>query len=386
MPWDATSFGHHDHSMGIAHAAHAASVANAIVRRTGNEGLAISTAIAREKEHGHAQGGGIAGPFWLSQHGGIDGGHFRVHLSDPRVPRRDSGGVVDPTSSGIGGVAPSAQTMSPLMQGMIQRYASLPVEKLQELSGMLGSSPQGQVVQRLLAQKLAMPNAQGAQQPQQRPTATQQQQMPASPLPQQQQAQHRGGTVRRDAGGGMGISMGMASPWWERQEAEANARPGSGFLAGNTMGRQDAVHTQAPGGSYILPADVVSGLGEGNSLAGARVWDEILNSGPHGTPMPHGSRGRGPPPPPREPGSTTQSFGNIAKGGGVQGKDAPGASVPVALSHGEIVVMPQDVMWIGGGNLRKGHRVLDAWVQSERKKQIKKLASLPGPVGAKKAT
>ena len=315
---------------------------------------------------------GIAGPFWLSHQGS---GSFQIHERNPAQRRDSGGGVSDPNSPGIGGVAPSSATMNPITQGAIQRYASLPTEKLQEYATMLGSSPQGQIVQRLLAQRRAMPNA-----TQQQPSQTQQ---PASttqqaPQVQQTQQQHRGGEVRRDMGGGMSLSTDV--PWWTKQQAEQDARP-SGFLSGSTMGRSDAVHTQAPGGSYILPASLVSGLGEGNSDAGAKVWDEILRSAPHGIEQAPERRGRGPPQPPRLPSSS----GYEAKGGGVQGADASGAPVPVALSHGEIFVPPEDVKRFGGGNLKKGQRVLDRWVQMELKRIGKEILTLPGPVGAKKA-
>ena len=341
MPWDAQTFQHHNHHLGIVHAAHAAEVANAILRRTGNEGLAIATANAREPHNGY---------------GGI-------------IRHRDSGGGVDPAS--IGGVAPSNNTMNPITQGMIQRYSSYPVEKLQELAGMLGASPQGQIVQKVLAQRRAMPYAQTSARPAQQPT-------PISPIP-QQTARH-GGTIRRAQGGDMGISPSQGDPWWTRQQAAQNDRP-SGFLAGTTGGRTDAVHTAAPAGSYVLPADVIAGLGEGNSLAGAKVWDTILRSGPWGTPQLQGRSGHSIPQPPRPAAAQ-------AKGGDVQG-GSEGAPTPVALSHGEVVVFPEDVKMFarhfgGTDDLKYGHRILDEFVMMERKRQIAKLKSLPPPVGAKK--
>jgi hypothetical protein len=297
------------------------------------------------------------------------------------IARRDVGGTVDPTQSGIGGVQPSSQTANPIYQGMIQRYSSLPPEKLQELAGMLGGSPQGQIVQRLLQQKRAMPQQQTVQ-PQQQAQARPQPTAMLNPVAgaQQQPSGYRAGgmTSQRAGGGPMGIPGGAAMPWWSRQEEASADRPASGFLAGNTAGRADAINAQAPGGSYVIPADVIAGLGEGNSLAGARVMDMIVHSGPHGIPMAPGRAGRGPPGAPR-------AMASQAKGGGVQGAGS-GRSMPVALSHGEYVVHPVDVArTFGEGDLKRGHRVLDHWVQLERARQIKKLKKLPIPVGAKKA-
>jgi hypothetical protein len=42
------------------------------------------------------------------------------------------------------------------------------------------------------------------------------------------------------------------------------------------------------------------------------------------------------------------------------------------------------VAQLGGGDLKRGHRILDAFVIHVRKKHIAKLQKLPGPVGAKK--
>lgn len=271
------------------------------------------------------------------------------------VQRRDAGGMVDPTSSPIGGIAPSAQTMNPQTQALVQRYSALPTEKLYELSAQLGATPEGQIVRKLLQQKQAMPQ-QGMQ--------------PAQQSGGMQQPQGYAG------GGAPAISPSMQSPWWTRHEAETSAKPATGFLNGATAGRADSLKTQAPSGSYVLPADVVAGLGEGNSLAGARVVQDMLSTGPHGIPMPRGG-GRNTIPRPPALGDLRQF---AAKGGDIGGDD----TTPVALSHGEYVVTPQDVSSLGGGDLKRGHRILDAFVLHVRKKHIAKLKSLPGPVGAKK--
>jgi hypothetical protein len=258
---------------------------------------------------------------------------------------RDDGGSVgaNPLQNGIGGATPTSQTMNPVMQGMIQRYSSLPTEKLQEMASMMGGTQQGQIIQQVLRQKQLAGQPQ-AQQPQaQQPgMQTQPQTVP--------QMVRRGGPVRRADGGGT---------------------PGQGFLNGATMGRADAVQTTAPGGSYILPADVISALGEGNSIAGAKVMDQALSTGPGGIPISRGSRGSGPPRAPQ-----AYPIGQ-AKGGATP--HAPSIT-PVMLSDGEYVVAVPDVARIGGGDIKKGHRMLDKFVLDVRKAHIKKLMRLPGPV------
>jgi hypothetical protein len=299
------------------------------------------------------------------------------------LARRDDGG-------GVGGVTPGQTSTNPLLTNLVQRYQSLPTEKLQELQGMLGGSQQGQVIRSVLQRRLTQPNAggqisgaapgSGGLAPPQAPSTggLSQAGAPAissgltpSSAATMQTPVARGGLIpRRDVGGSMGVPLSMADPWWTRREASDDG----GFLSGSTPGRADAVKTTAPGGSYVLPADVVAHLGEGNSLAGARVWQEILNSGPMGTPQNRPARGMGMPRPPAP-------MRDQAKGGGVQGG---GERTPVALSDGEIVVQPEHVAWFGGGDHKKGIKVLDHFVQNERAKHIAALKKLPPPVGAKK--
>lgn len=397
----------------------------------------------------------------------------------------DAGGGVDPATGGIGGTAPTNKTMNPMTRGLIQRYAGLPTEKLQELSSMMGASPQGQILRSLLNQR----QTQSASQPPASPA----QGAPASagsmdtPIAQaakggelptvraagiaflapsgkvlfvkraggsdepgtwafpggsiergespeaaarrefEEETGHSVGgklhllhkaengyitygaqvdreftpklnrehtafrwaspheppfplhpgvgkmlakvrSVKRASGGGM--SMSQMDPSWARSDWRSADSVSTGFLGGATLGRADAIRTQAPGGAYVLPADVVSGLGEGNSEAGARVWDQMLHSMPYGIQgSQHQGGGRGIPHPTAPTGQ--------AKGGKVK---PSGKAVPVLLSHGEIVVEPRDVMRVGKGDLKRGHRVLDRFVVNERAKHIAKLKSLPGPV------
>lgn len=195
-----------------------------------------------------------------------------------------------------------------LTKSAIQRYASLPLEELQVKAKILGDTPQGLLVQSLLKQKLA--------------------------------ALESSGIVGQKSGGSVSGSQ------------STSKKGAEGYLNGGTLGRADALNTSAPSGSYIIPADIVSGWGEGNSNAGARVWDHIL--------------------------STLPEESGYAKGGEVESP----SDVPVLLSHGEIAINPRDVRRIGGGDIKRGHRIMDALIRKERQKLIKKLKSLPGPVRA----
>lgn len=271
---------------------------------------------------------------------------------------RDDGGGLDTTSGsgvGLGGVAPSAQAQNPIVQGRMQQFANLPTEKLAEMGARLGGSAQGQLIQHILTQRRLVPSA----------TAP-------TPTPTYQ----RGGGMKKRADGG------DAGPWWGGSDTSGD----SGFLHGSTPGRADSVKTTAPGGSYVFPADVIAGLGEGNSLAGARVMQMILDSGPHGIPQARASRGMGPPRPPpayREEaarGGEVRVFPHRAAGGATGGDKR----TPVALSDGEFVASPHHSQLWGGGDISRGHRLFDKWVLSLRKAEIEKAKKRPPPVGSKK--
>lgn len=307
MPWDAATFAKHNGHLNPAQSGHAARIANAVLKRTGDEGESIA----------------VANKYFQKRDGG--------------------GGIIDPASGGYG-ITPTSETMNPMTRGMMQRYASMPAEKLQEMSAMMGGSPQGAIIGQVLAQKRAKPDNPGE--------AT---------------------TVQSYAPGG-GMSMSQARPGWAQaeQSQETTGAGAAGYLHGDTPGRADQILTTAPAGSHVIPADVIAGLGEGNSLAGAHVMDQILRTGPGGISMPRGAAGRGPP---RAP---TPAQQQAARGGGIEKQQ------PVALSHGEVVISPHQVAEWGDGDIEIGHRVLDFFITEMRKRIIKEMQKLPGPVGAKK--
>lgn len=106
-------------------------------------------------------------------------------------------------------------------------------------------------------------------------------------------------------------------------------------MKGHGAGRADTVRTAARRGSYVLPADVVSGAGEGNTDAGAAAISRRL---------------------PKFAGPL-----HAAQGGAI-GEDL----MPVAFSGGEYVVAPEQVAALGGGDPRRGSQRLDAFVQRVR--------------------
>lgn len=104
-----------------------------------------------------------------------------------------------------------------------------------------------------------------------------------------------------------------------------------------------------PSGSYVIPADIVSSMGEGNTMAGFKVLDTVL----------------------KEYGNSPQ-----ARASGSRGTES---QVPIVAAGGEYVISPEVVTAIGNGDMNLGHTELDTFVTTMRKKLIDTLKKLPGP-------
>jgi hypothetical protein len=190
--------------------------------------------------------------------------------------------------------------------------------------------------------------------------------------------------------------------------------PVIGAINTPTPGRADAHPTHVPPGSYVMPADIVSALGEGNTAAGQKMLAKMFlplqaqsgqqislmgqgapyggTGAPYGAQMPDlRSKPMGPPryPPPYEPTPPKfPSFGTQAHGGtvpGPPGEEALGregvgkGGTPINISGGEFVIPPAEVKRRGRGDINRGHEILDAWVNHLRAEHIKTLKKLPGP-------
>jgi len=127
-------------------------------------------------------------------------------------------------------------------------------------------------------------------------------------------------------------------------------------------GRTDHLPMHVASGSYVIPADIISALGEGNTMAGFKVAKNIFSQPFYGSGTPYRESGLpyGVPAPHR------------AEGGEVN-------TVPIVAAGGEYVIHPRDVVKIGNGSLNDGHKTLDHFVLQMRKKTVKTLKNLPGP-------
>ena len=137
-----------------------------------------------------------------------------------------------------------------------------------------------------------------------------------------------------------------------------------GPIHAHVAGRTDHLPMVVPHGSYVLPADHVSALGEGNTIAGFKILRRASGGLPYsGSSSPYGVTG-GP-------------YGEkLAEGGRAEDH---GEGVPIVAAGGEYVISPEEVRRIGDGDLDLGHRVLDSWVKRARAETVSTLKKLPGP-------
>jgi len=129
----------------------------------------------------------------------------------------------------------------------------------------------------------------------------------------------------------------------------APAKTHVGAIRSHVAGRTDHLPMHVPSGSYVIPADIVSSMGEGNTAAGFQVLDKVLKQYGHS-------------PEARASGGVTDEH-----------------QVPIVAAGGEYVIPPEVVKSIGNGDMELGHSELDTFVKTMRKKLIDTLKKLPGP-------
>ena len=150
-----------------------------------------------------------------------------------------------------------------------------------------------------------------------------------------------------------------------------------GPIHSSVAGRTDHLPMHVPSGSYVIPADIISAMGEGNTIAGFKHMRRMFGGTPYGGKGgPYGSHG----------GPYGSSGGPYGSHGGPYNEPLPGKaeggetdSVPIVAAGGEYVLSPEQVMHAGGGDLSTGHRVLDEFVKRMRAETVKTLKNLPGP-------
>jgi len=123
----------------------------------------------------------------------------------------------------------------------------------------------------------------------------------------------------------------------EAQRADAKIHVGPIHSA--VAGRTDHLPINVPSGAYVIPADIVSAMGEGNTMAGFQILNDMFG---------------------------IQQLGDEA-------------GTEIVAAGGEYVISPSSCTKVGGGDIERGHRILDDFVKKYRASTVKTLQKLPGP-------
>jgi hypothetical protein len=120
----------------------------------------------------------------------------------------------------------------------------------------------------------------------------------------------------------------------------------TGPIHSPVAGRTDHLPMHVPAGAYVIPAEEVAYLGEGNTLSGFKNIKQMV-----------------------------EKYED-------DGSHDVGNPVPIVAAGGEYVIPPYAVAGIGkdwGGDINHGHRILDSFVMKLRKEHIKTLQKLAPP-------
>jgi hypothetical protein len=196
------------------------------------------------------------------------------------------------------------------------------------------------------------------------------------------QSTKHGGVARGYALGGPPM------PWFSKNEARGLSHTGP--IPSIVPGRTDRHNVNVRSGSYILPADTISHLGQNNSSAGYAVVGKMFGRGPFAASAPKMGHRMGLPKPPKLQGVMTSE-------GGARGRDL-GTPVPIVAAGGEDALSPEEVAMVGAGegdiekgrriiassgvhpiDVENGHKILDMFAMKIRKKHISTLKGLPPP-------
>lgn len=130
-----------------------------------------------------------------------------------------------------------------------------------------------------------------------------------------------------------------AHPRGRAEGGAADPKIHVGPIHSAVAGRTDHLPINVPSGAYVIPADIVSAMGEGNTMAGFQILNDM--------------------------------FG-IQKLGDETGTE-------IVAAGGEYVISPAACSKIGGGDIERGHKTLDDFVKKYRASTVKTLQKLPGP-------
>lgn len=153
----------------------------------------------------------------------------------------------------------------------------------------------------------------------------------------------------------------------KRRNRAAGGQVFEGPIVSDVPGRTDDHPMAVAAGSYVIPAEGVSNLGENNTLAGLARLRKIgapgLRKMVHTAPGARALMGRH----------------RRRAAGGRTPQIQTGEPIEINAAGGEHVLTPEEVGVIGDGDVVLGHALLDNWVMQSRKNHIRTLSKLPPP-------
>lgn len=175
--------------------------------------------------------------------------------------------------------------------------------------------------------------------------------------------------IRREMGAGkpqpQAVAIALDIARRAKRERAEGGKVFEGPIVSAVPGRTDRHPIEVASGSYVLPSETISHLGENNTLAGL---ERLKKLGAQGLKRMVRSCG----------GAADILRKHKAKGGSV-GTNGAGHAIPVIVAGGEHVLSPQEVAIIGEGDVELGHRLLDNWVMKNRRDHISTLSKLKPP-------
>lgn len=153
----------------------------------------------------------------------------------------------------------------------------------------------------------------------------------------------------------------------KRRNRSAGGEVFGGPIVSDVPGRTDHHPMTVAAGSYVLPSENVSSLGENNTLAGLAKLKKI--GAPGIRKMVHAAPGAG---------SVIGKHRRRAAGGRTP-QAQTGQPIEINAAGGEHVMTPEEVAVVGDGDVLLGHALLDNWVMQNRKNHIDTLRRLPPP-------
>lgn len=345
MPWTSSTIQKHNRALHGEKADHAARIANAVLKSSGNEGTALAVASKWAKQHRRAAGGSAPkAPTYETAAPNVNAQGF---VAVPHTSGWDLDLTTGAMTAGARGALQNMAQRGMTIQGA--QPASSGAAATQTASS--GDTTAGNTATQFSVS--GVPGTPGV-------APANQAQMEAWLQQQAYQRDQQGSTVSEGGGGGMRQGG--------RAEGDAEEAHPAGLVIGMGGGRQDNIPINLAPHSHVIPAMVVAGLGQGSPRQGAINLEHMLKGGPFGVAIP------------KAPSRTPRAVGVIPAPRMAQGGGMKRGGMHTLVSPDEYIWPPADVHRIGAGDYEKGHNFLDRCIVEWKRQIIAMERKQPGPV------